>query len=94
MITIDAMPGHTIDLDATGSTDPDNHSLSYQWWVYKDIGTYGKDVEIENATSQKATMTIPSDAIDKTIHIILEVTDNGEPPLKGYRRAIINVKED
>jgi hypothetical protein len=68
--------------------------LSYKWWVYKEIGTYGKNVEIKSATSQKATITIPADAINKTIHVILEVTDNGEPPLKGYRRAIINVKED
>jgi hypothetical protein len=77
IITIDAVPDKTIDLDATGSKDPDNHDLLYKWLIYKEIGTYGKSVEIKGATSQKASITIPSDAIDKTIHVILEVADDG-----------------
>jgi len=92
IVKIDAMPGQTINLDATGSKDPDNNALSYKWWVYKEIGSYGKDIGIKYATSQKATITIPADAAGKTIHVLLEVTDNGEPPLKGWRRAIVNIK--
>ncbi len=94
MVKINAMPGETVSLDATGSIDPDNNTLSYQWWVYKEPGTYGKAVEIKDPANPKASMTIPSDAQNKTIHVILEVTDNGEPPLKGWRRAIITVKAD
>ena len=94
MVKIDATPGETVSLDASGSTDPDKDTLSYYWWVYKEVGTYGKGVEIKDSTSQKASITIPSDALNKTIHVLLEVTDNGEPPLKGWRRAIINVKAD
>ena len=94
MVKIDATPGETVSLDANGSTDPDKDTLSYTWWVYKEAGTYGKAVEIKDPTSQKASITIPSDALNKTIHVILEVKDNGEPPLIGWRRAIINVKAD
>jgi hypothetical protein len=60
--------------------------------VYKEVGTYGKGVKIKDSAKQRASIMIPSDALNKTIHVILEVTDNGEPPLKGWRRAIINVK--
>ena len=60
--------------------------------MYKEVGKYGKAVEIKNPTSPKASLTISSDALNKTIHVILEAKDNGEPPLKGWRRAIINVK--
>jgi hypothetical protein len=94
LVRIDVRPGETVSLDAAGSTDPDEDSLSYKWWVYKEAGTYGKAVAIKDAAKQKASITIPSDAAHKTIQVILEVADNGEPPLIGYRRAIINVKAD
>lgn len=94
LVRIEAAPGETVSLDAAGSTDPDKDTLSYKWWTYKEAGTYGKAAEIEDSTQQKASVMIPSDAINKTIHVILEVTDNGEPPLKGWRRAVVNVKTD
>ena len=87
-------PGKIIPLDASGSKDPDKDQLSYKWWVYKEAGSYGKAVEIKDSKNQKASITIPSDALHKTIQVVLEVSDNGEPPLKGWRRAIVNVKAD
>jgi hypothetical protein len=35
---------------------------------------------------------VPDDARDKTIHIILQVTDDGDPPLTRYRRVVVDVK--
>jgi hypothetical protein len=29
----------------------------------------------------------------KQVHIILEVTDDGDPPLKGYQRIIFNISQ-
>lgn len=92
-LDISAKPGGTVALDATGSIDPDNNTLSYVWWVYKEVGSYGKSVHIADSLNAKATLTVPSDALNKTIHVILEVRDNGTPNLIGYRRAIINVTE-
>jgi hypothetical protein len=39
------------------------------------------------------TVMVPSDALDKEIHVILEVKDNGSPNLTSYRRVIIYVKK-
>ncbi len=94
IVKIYAMPGETVSLDATGSTDPDKDTLSYKWWVYKELGTYDKTVEIKDSSNSKASITIPSDALNKTIHVILEAKDNGQPPLVGWRRAIISIKAD
>jgi hypothetical protein len=32
---------------------------------------------------------MPADAAGKTIHVILEATDDGDPPLTRYRRIIV-----
>ena len=92
LVKINAAPGEVVSLDARGSTDRDKDTLSYTWWVYTEAGSYGKAVAIEKPTAAKTSMTIPADAAGKTIQVILEVTDNGSPPLKGWRRAIVTVK--
>jgi hypothetical protein len=35
----------------------------------------------------------PSDAAGKTIHVILEIKDDGLPPLTSYRRIVIEMEE-
>ena len=47
---------------------------------------------IENGASASATVSVPSNASGKRIHIVLEVLDDGAPNLYAYRRVIINVK--
>jgi hypothetical protein len=89
MIALTATPGTDVSLDASKSIDPDNNTLSYSWFVYKEPGTYQGVVSIANATTSKALVTIPSDALNKTIHVILSVKDNGSPALIGYRRVVI-----
>jgi len=37
-------------------------------------------------------LRIPKDAGGKSIHVILEVTDNGSPSLAAYRRVIVSVR--
>jgi hypothetical protein len=92
VLKMNAKPNQTISLDASGSTDPDNDKLSYKWWVYKETGSYGKAVSVNNSDNQKASVTIPSDASGTTIQVLIEVTDDGDPQLKGWRRAMIAVK--
>ena len=86
--------GETLNLDASGSFDPDGDELTYKWWVYPEPGNYEGTLAIENASSQTAKINIPLDAIDKTIHVILEVTDNGMPRLYSFRRIVITGKKD
>lgn len=85
-----ARPGETIKLDATASTDPDGDKLSYQWEFYPEAGTYQQPVFMQNPKSPAATLKLPADSANATFHIILTVTDSGEPPLSRYQRVIIS----
>ena len=46
-------------------------------------------MDIENGDTDKATVSVPVDLDKETIHLILEVTDEGEPALTSYRRVVI-----
>lgn len=85
-------PGQIIKASAQGSKDPDGDHLMYKWWQYKEAGTYPGFVEIKNSLSEKSSIHIPKDQVQGTIHIILEVTDDGEPSLVTYKRIILDVK--
>jgi hypothetical protein len=91
-----AAPGEAIALSAAGTTDRDGNKLAYQWCVYNEAGAYGRAVAIDDADREAASIKIPADAAGKTIHVLLRVVDNGEPPLAAYRRVVIEAiaKED
>jgi hypothetical protein len=97
---IKAKVGDKINLSAEGSTDPDGNALSYKWFYYPEVGTFtigtartGNPLKIEDANKQKAWFTVPKSTRLGTMHIILEVTDNGSPALTRYERVIVEVKE-
>jgi len=89
---LDAVAGEVISLSSFGSHDPDGDELSFKWWRYKDADTYKGDIMINSPLDKKASFTFPEDAKGKTIHIILEVSDNGAPSLTRYRRVIVTGK--
>jgi len=82
-------PGAEVKLSAAGSSDPDGNRLSYRWWTYVEAGTYWAEAPIRGAGECDAVVTVPQDASGRTVHIILEATDDGRPPLTAYRRAIL-----
>jgi hypothetical protein len=92
-LTIEANPGQPIKLSAEGSSDPDGDRLIYHWSIYPEAGNYRGTVAIEGASEPAASFTPPPDAAGKTLHVILEVRDDGTPPLVRYRRAVINVAQ-
>jgi hypothetical protein len=92
VLEISGAPGSSVKLDATGSSDPDKNALKYAWSFYKEPSSYDGDVKIQNASSPAATVSIPSNAGGRSIHVILELHDNGSPNLYAYRRVIIHVK--
>ena len=50
-------------------------------------------IKLNGANSQKVSFTVPADAkVGDTIHIILEVQDNGKHNLKHYQRVVVTVK--
>lgn len=91
-IEIACNTGEEITLDATKSWDPDGDQLQYKWWVIPEAGNYADPVEIINAESGRASVQVPDNGAGKSIHVICEVTDEGEPALTSYRRIIFEVK--
>ncbi len=71
--------------------DPHKDRLTYRWWVYREAGGYWADAPIQDADKADAVLTAPANASGRTIHVILEVTDKGKPPLTAYRRVILKV---
>lgn len=93
VVEITAAPGAELPLSAEGSTDPDGDQLNFRWFVLEGVNTYTGSVNLPDANAQNAVLTIPEDATtDQTIHVILEVTDDGEPMLYSYRRIVISVQ--
>lgn len=78
-------------LDATGTIDPDGDKLKYNWFVYPEPGTYSGNVTIQDTSSPRATVEVPNDGAGETIHVVLEVTDNGEPALTRYARVVFHI---
>ena len=85
-------PGEIVQLSAEGSTDPDGDNLSYHWWQYYDAGDVKTKIAINNATSKNNASLVVPDEAGKNFHVILEVTDDGEPILKNYQRIIFKIE--
>ena len=83
-------PGEKIILDASSSFDPDKNSLSYQWWQYREAGSVQTKVAMKHADGKRVEIIVP-DNPGKQLHLILELTDNGIPNLKSYKRIILNI---
>jgi hypothetical protein len=92
IIRLKVSPGQKLTLDASASSDPDGDSMTFQWWVYKEAGTYPGNVTISDLDEYKTQVTVPTDADGKEIHIILEVLDkNQEVRMYDYRRIVLEV---
>lgn len=84
-------PGAVVQLSAQVS-DPDGDSTTLQWWQYNEADT-ASAVTITGATNASgAQFTAPNEP-GKTIHLILEVTDNGTPSLKHYARIVYTIAQ-
>jgi hypothetical protein len=82
--------GEYFKLDASGTTDPDGDSMSYDWFEYPEAGTYPERLGfVSNLYS--ASVRAPQVEAPQTIHFILRVTDKGTPPLSRYRRVVVTV---
>ncbi|HVK13476.1 MAG TPA: nucleoside hydrolase-like domain-containing protein [Gemmataceae bacterium] len=89
VLRVTTKAGKPYALDATGSSEPDGDRLSYRWFVYPEPGSYRGEATVRDAGAAKATLDVPADAAGKTIHVVLQVTDAGTPPLTRYRRVVV-----
>lgn len=85
-----AQPGETMRLDGRATSDPDGNKLSFKWWQYHEAGSARTQVEIADADSPTASFVVP-DEPGRTLHLILEVTDDGAPALVGYQRVVVTI---
>jgi predicted peptidase len=90
-LQVTAAPGATVTLSATAS-DPDGNALTITWWQYADADTYPGTIAFSAPDLPKTTFQVPHDAANgQTIHALIEVTDNGAPPLTSFQRVIVTV---
>ncbi len=90
-LRIDVDPGAVITVDGRESTDPDGDELAFEWWHYPEPSSGGgMPPTIHHPHRPRTTVTVP-EADGRDDHLILSVTDDGEPPLTRYRRVILEV---
>ncbi|HEX5788231.1 MAG TPA: nucleoside hydrolase-like domain-containing protein [Woeseiaceae bacterium] len=87
-VTLEA--GQGFYLSARDSFDPDGDSLSYDWFYYPEAGTYrGQLPALTN--SEGAWFTAPRVEKREEVHLILRLSDKGDPPLARYARVIVTI---
>ncbi len=91
--------GQSITLSAAGTMDPDGNKLTYRWFHYPeaeyDIGHKRRSwsVDLTGADTDKVSFVVPKARYDHDkIHIILDVSDDGQPSLHAYRRIVFTVR--
>lgn len=90
-ISVTAAPGEKVRLVGKAK-DPDGDALTATWWQYREAGTYPGSVSVADPNQLKTWFTVPADAsAGSTIHLILEVQDDGSPSLTHYQRVVITV---
>jgi len=76
---------------AEGTTDPDGDRISFRWWQFLEAGTCNQMVRMDDPLGKRISFDAPDVDEPCTIHIILEVEDQGTPELVAYQRLIITV---
>lgn len=82
--------GEKVMLSGKESFDPNGKKLSYHWFHYKEAGDCQRIIHLEHEYQETAFFTAPDDPC--TLHMILEVTNDGKPPVTRYARAIVEVR--
>lgn len=91
VITLSARPGTTVALTAAGTSDPDGDGVKPTWWIYPEAGSISGATLTVSAGLETAVLLPQNIRRAGSLHVILQVEDEGVPPLFAFRRAIIAV---
>ena len=96
-LDLTAAAGERVKLHAN-ATDPDGDDLTYKWWQYYEADTYDGESDGElsaiGTSTDTVSFVVPEDAeAGDTIHMIIEVEDDGAHGMKHYQRVIVTVAE-
>jgi hypothetical protein len=91
IVRLSIRSGDRVRLSARGSSDADGHGISYRWFHYPEPGGSIESLDLGDAQTEDLTFQAPSVPGAADLHIVLEIKDNGTPPLFVYRRAIVRV---
>jgi hypothetical protein len=92
VLRFQAKSGDTVRLSAQGSTDPDGHVVNTTWFVYHEAGTFSGELKLTAAAGETTGFVAPQVEGPATIHVIVQLEDNGEPHLFAFRRAVIAIQ--
>jgi hypothetical protein len=89
ILELSVKSGETVKLTAEGSSDPDDDSFEMTWFLYPEAGSFAGTVELSSTDSIQTGFVAPVVKKKETVHVILQLKDDGDPALFSYRRAII-----
>ncbi len=92
ILKLEAAPGSVVRFDAGDSKDPDGNNLFAGWFVYSEAGTCQDQILLSDISGFTTGFVAPDVKKPETIHIILQLRNDGEPPLYSFRRAVVTIK--
>ncbi|MBI5384274.1 MAG: DUF1593 domain-containing protein [Verrucomicrobia bacterium] len=84
--------GDTVRFTSRGSADPDGHAIRTTWFVYREAGTFPGEIRLESLEGESTGFVAPRVEQPASVHVILQVQDNGTPSLSAYRRVVCLVQ--
>jgi hypothetical protein len=91
-LTIPTKSGATVQLTAKDSSDPDGNTTRATWFLYPEAGTLRATAHLTNIRGMTTEFKIPSTDKSGTLHVILQIEDDGNPSLVSYRRVVLEVE--
>jgi hypothetical protein len=91
ILEVASKPGEITKLSAIGSTDPDGDTLKPTWFVYPEAGSFQGEVRLSEVQGETTSLLTPAVEKPQTVHVLLQVEDDGQPSLIRYRRVVLTV---